>query len=128
MMQSIFKDLKYVSVYLDNILISSTNKEEHFKHLKEVFNRLRKNSLFTNIEKTNLFKKEINYLGHILIEDSIKTDLNKIEAISNWKTPTNYKEVQKILKVFGYYKRFIKDYTIYSVPLSKLSSKNAEFE
>ncbi|MGR0260983.1 reverse transcriptase family protein, partial [Klebsiella pneumoniae] len=40
-MDNIFRDLQFVFIYLDDILIASTSEDEHERHLETVFNRNR---------------------------------------------------------------------------------------
>ena len=42
---------KFVVVYLDNIIIYSRTFDDHLKHLREVFLRIRKAGLKLNLEK-----------------------------------------------------------------------------
>ena len=53
-------------VYLDNIIISSKNVDEHLKHLKDVSKRLKGMGLKITLEKYDLLQTEIHYLEHIL--------------------------------------------------------------
>lgn len=53
-------------VYLDDILIFSHSQEEHNQHCHMVLERLRKGQLFTNIEKCEFDRLEVEYLGYIL--------------------------------------------------------------
>ena len=67
-MNIVFKDMlgKGVHVYLDDLLISAETMEEHMKLLKEVFRRLRESNLKLKVDKTSFFRKEVEYLGHII--------------------------------------------------------------
>jgi len=35
--------------------------------------------------------QEVEYLGHILSQEGVKVDPNKIKAIKEWKVPTTIK-------------------------------------
>ena len=77
--------------------------------------------------KCKFFKKQIHYLGHIVSDNGIKTDLKKIEAIVNWPSPHTVHEVRKFLGFTNYYKKFVYKYAQIARPLNKLiSSKNAK--
>ncbi|GJZ62615.1 putative reverse transcriptase domain-containing protein [Tanacetum coccineum] len=56
--------------------------------------------------------------------DSIHVDPAKIEAIKNWAAPTTPTEVRQILRLVGYYRRFIEGFSLISKPLTKLIRKN----
>lgn len=53
-----------VVVYLDNIVIYSKTLNEHKKHLRIVFKRLRKYQLYVNKEKYEFYHSEIMFLKH----------------------------------------------------------------
>ena len=55
-------------------------------------------------------------------------DPQKIEAISNWEAPTNQTEVRRFLGSVGYYKRFIRNFSLIALPLHKLLKKIVRFE
>jgi len=73
----------FVLVFLDDILIYSKNEEEHKEHLKMVLQGIRKHKMYEKSSKYDLYKNQINYLGHIISEEGILVDLDKIEAIMN---------------------------------------------
>ena len=125
-MDEIFHDLiqgGYITVYLDNILIYSRTMDEHILICKEVLNRLQLHSLFLKPEKCDWFKKEIEYLGHIVSENSIKMDIGKVKAIIDWEAPKTKKGLQSFLGFANYYRRFIPHYGTIVEPLTKLMGK-----
>jgi hypothetical protein len=50
-------------------------------------------------------KKQIHYLGHIISEEGISMDPEKIEAIMNWPTPKNVIDVRYFMGLVGYYRK-----------------------
>ena len=62
-MDTIFKGLEFVVVYLDDVLVMSRSGEEHIEHLKIVFAKLREYNIKLRIDKCNFFKTELKYLG-----------------------------------------------------------------
>ena len=56
----------FVLVYLDNILIYSTSDDEHERHLRCIFDRLRKHVLHAKLSKYEFGMSEVDYLGHIV--------------------------------------------------------------
>lgn len=76
-------------IYLDDILVHGKTFADMITNLRSVFLRLRASGLKLNPSKCNLFRKEVQFLGHVLSSKGISPDPTKIEAISNWPTPTN---------------------------------------
>ena len=66
-------------------------------------------------------------LGHIISENGIEVDKEKIDLISKLPSPTNVKTVRQFLGHAGFYKRFIMDFSKISKPLYKLLEKDAKF-
>nr|GFC21760.1 reverse transcriptase domain-containing protein [Tanacetum cinerariifolium] len=60
--------------------------------------------------------------------EGVHVDPAKIAAIKNWATPTTPTEVRQFLGLAGYYRRFIKGFSLISKPLTKLNQKNKKFE
>ena len=122
LMNYVFKDLLDVCVlvYLDDILIFSKTREEHLKHIRIVFERLRKFKLFVNLKKCQFWLKEVLYLGFQLSNGSIKVDPAKIGKIRTMARPTNRKQVQQYLGFVNYFGRFIPNAAEILAPISNL--------
>lgn len=124
LMTCCFGDLNYINllIYLDDIIVFSKTFEEHLERLQVVFNRLREHGLKLKPSKCHLMKKEVQYLGHVVSAEGIRTDPEKISTVADWKRPTNRKEVQQFLGFTGYYRRFVGGYAKLVAPLYRLTS------
>ena len=132
MMDEILRDLDTHTVwYIDDILIYSghgtdsphpTGSEaEHKWAVERVLQKLLDHNLAVNLAKSEFHVKEINFLGYLLGDNTLRMEPGKIEAIQQWETPTRKKEVQAFLEFANYYRRFIQDYARHVKPLSELT-------
>jgi hypothetical protein len=96
LMNGIFRDYldKFVIVFLDDILIYSKSEEEHEKHLRMVLQVLREHQLYAKLSKCSFYQRQIHYLGHIISEEGIAVDPEKIRSIEGWPVPKNVSEVR----------------------------------
>ena len=62
-------------------------------------------------------------LGHKISRKGLEVDRAKIETIEKLPPPTLVKGVRSFLGHAGFYRRFIKDFSKISKPLSKLLEK-----
>jgi hypothetical protein len=102
---------KFVLVFVDDILVYSKNREEHEEHLRMVLQVLREHQLYAKFNKCDFFKKEIQYLGHVISVEGVTVDPAKIKEIMDWPTPRNVTEVRSFMGLDGYYRRFIKGFS-----------------
>lgn len=115
---SVFRDLPYVFVYIDDILVSSENPEEHKQHLKEVFDRLKQHSLTININKCQFGKQEVNFLGYTINQNGFTPMKNQLDKIINYNTPENIMELRRFLGMINYYMRCIPQAAHMLLPLN----------
>ena len=97
----------FVLVYLDDIIIISKNEEEHFKHIKIIFKKLKESGLKLKESKCDFFKREIHYLGHLISVDGIHPLPKKLDSICDMPKPRSPKEIKQFLGLTGYYRKFI---------------------
>ncbi|KAL5013852.1 hypothetical protein ScPMuIL_008122, partial [Solemya velum] len=113
-------NLQECLIYLDDVLVFSDTFDEHLKRLQGVFQRIEKHGLKLKPSKCEFFKTQVSYLGHIVSENGIRTDPEKIGAVATWPVPTNVKELRSWLGFTGYYRRYVKDYAKIVKPLNDL--------
>ena len=100
-------------------------EEFHIKVLKEIFQVCREQKLYLKPEKCLLMKKEILSLGHLVSGNDIRPDPVKVSGIKDWPVPKNVSQVRSFLGTTGYYRRFIKNYSMIARPLNDLLKKDA---
>lgn len=114
-------------IFLDDIIVFSHSLEEHISKLTQVFNRLRDHNLKLQPEKCNFLRKEVTYLGHLISQEGIKLDPNKIVAVSNFPRPTTQKSLKSLLGLTNFYRSHIQGYSDISHVLYALLKKNVNF-
>ena len=60
----VFRGLDFVYAFIDDVLIASSNPDEHKLHLRQVFQRLDQYGITANPKKCNFGQTEIDFLGH----------------------------------------------------------------
>ncbi|KAA3469673.1 DNA/RNA polymerases superfamily protein [Gossypium australe] len=115
-------------VFIDDILIYSRDENDHAKHLRTVLQILRDNQLYAKFSKSEFWLKEVGFLGHIVSGDGIRVDPSKISAIVDWKPPRNVIEVKSFLGLAGYYRRFLKGFSMIATSVTRLLQKDVKFD
>lgn len=75
---------KFVIVYLDDILIYSRSKEEHYEHLRKVLAVLRDYGFYCKRSKCEFGRTSLPYLGFVVSSKGVQTDPKKVQAITDW--------------------------------------------
>ena len=114
---------QFVVVFIDDILVYSKDAQEHEHHMRIVMEMLRENKLYDKLSKCDFCLKEVSFLGHIVLAKGIRVDPIKIEVVVNWKPPRNVTEVRSFLGLAGYYRRFVKGFSVIPSLLTKLLRK-----
>ena len=111
---------KFVAVYLDDILVFSATKEEHYKHLKIVLDILRQAELYCKIKKCTFMAREVKFLGHIVDENGLRPDPDKVAVVKQWPVPQNMKDLRSFLGLCNYFRKFIRGYAHLVFPMTEL--------
>ena len=107
-------------IYLDDLIIFSKTIAEHYARLEQVFERLRQVGLKLSPKKCSLLQKKVKYIGHIISENGVEADPDKISKVVEWPRPKSPEEVRQFLGFVGYYRKFIRDFAKIARPLTNL--------
>ena len=127
-MENLLQGLKYVAVYLDDILITGRSRAEHLKTLEELLNQLEKAGMRLKKSKCKFLITEIEYLGHRITKEGLKPTQLKVRAIAQAPRPKNVSELKAFLGLANYYGKFLPNLSTTLALLHKLLRKGARYQ
>nr|GEZ74311.1 reverse transcriptase domain-containing protein [Tanacetum cinerariifolium] len=128
-MMAIFHDMieQTMEVFMDDFSVFGNSFSTCLTNLEKMLKRCEDTKLALNWEKSHFMVKEGIVLGHKILKKGIKVDKSKTEVISKLRHPTTVKGIRSFLGHAGFYRRFIKDFSKISRPMTHLLEKNAPF-
>jgi hypothetical protein len=119
-MTAIFSDFikETMEVFMDDFLVHGTCFESCLKILEKVLERCGEIDLVLSWEKCHFMVKQGIISGHVISERGIEVDKAKIEMVEKFPPPTNIKSLRSFLWHAGFYRRFIKDFSKITKPLT----------
>ena len=128
-MHRILNDIVYkiCICYIDDIIVYATDNPQPVDRIDHVLDKLRSNGLKFKPSKCVLFRKEIDFLGHLVNAQSIQPQPEKLQATQEWPTPKCLSEVRAFIGLPSYYRRFVKDFAKTAKPLTALTKKGLKF-
>ena len=109
---------QFVVVFIDNILVYSKDRENHDTHLRVVLETLRKEQLYVKLSKCEFWLNEVSFLETLYRKK--ESEWIQREVVVEWKPPRNVTEVCSFLGLAGYYKRFVKGFSMIATPMMRL--------
>lgn len=125
--QNVLGHLPYVKVFIDDILIHSNTVELHETHVTNVLKILKNQNISINFNKSEFYKKEVKYLGHVISTSGIRPDITKLPHYKLLKSPKTKKQLQKILGYFNWFRNFIPNMSKITAPLTNKLQKDNKF-
>ncbi|KAL3969328.1 DNA (cytosine-5)-methyltransferase 3B [Sarotherodon galilaeus] len=119
----ILSGLPGVQCYLDDILCTGADDEEHLRNLDATLQRLKEYGLRVRKEKCDFFQSSVEYLGHVIDANGLHTAPSKITAIMDAPPPQNVSQLKSFLGLLNYYGRFIPNLASLLKPLHNLLRK-----
>lgn len=103
----LFRDLDFVYAYLDNILIASTDEQNHDEQVRQVLQRLDDAGIVINVAKCQYARRQVLFLGHSVNAEGIAPDVERVKAITNFPKPLEVRSLKRFLSMISFYRRCI---------------------
>ncbi|XP_057418383.1 uncharacterized protein LOC130712571 [Lotus japonicus] len=117
-----------MEVYVDDMIVKSVLGSNHHEDLMEAFGKIRKHNMRLNLEKCSFGIRGGKFLGFMITSRGIEINPNKCKAIHEMKSPSNVKEVQRLIGRIAALSHFLPHSGDKSAPFFKCLKKNAAFE
>jgi hypothetical protein len=117
-----------MEVFMDDFLVHGMCFESCLKNLGKVLERCGEIDLVLNWEKCHFMVKQGIVLGLVISGRGIKVDKAKIETVEKLPPPKNIKSLRSFLGHTGFYRRFIKDFSKITKPLTQLLQIDVEYD
>jgi hypothetical protein len=128
-MTAMFHDMMHCEIedYVDDIVVKSKTRGDHFGILKKVFERCRLYKLKMNPLKCAFGVSAGKFLGFLVHRRGIDVDPARASAIATMRPPTTHKELKSFLGKLSYIRRFIPGLAAVTSTFSPLLKKGASF-
>ena len=116
-----------LAYFIDDLIIFTRDVRSHIQVLGLLFQRLQWGNLKLTPRKCHFLREEVEYVGITLTKDGVKMNDSRIQHIKDLKPPTNRAELQSVLGMLNYSKKFCRGYSDIARPLYALLRKKAQF-
>ena len=106
-MDQVLRGLQFCYAYVDDILIASSDPDEHKQHLRLVLERLSEYGILINPAKCVLGVAHLEFLGHHVDSQGIRPLEQKVRVIRDFPQPTTQRKLREFLGLINFYHRFI---------------------
>jgi len=118
---------KCVKVYVDDMVVKSPSHHQHAQDLSTVFSALRQYNLCLTPDKCIFGVDRGKFLGFMLTQRDIEANPKKCNAIIEIRSPTNVKEVQRLIDRLNAISCFLPKLAEQTQPIIQLLKKSAKF-
>ena len=126
-MEDLLKDIPNVLVWIDDILLSGKNDEEHLKTLETVLQKLEMSGLRLNRNKCFFMEPEVTYLGQQINKHGVSPVRENVKAISDAPAPRTVSELRSYLGMINYYNHYLPQLSMVLNPLLRLLKKGTKW-
>ena len=128
LMDTILQNIPNVICYIDDILVTGKDDQDHLCNLASVFKQLQKYNIHIKKAKCEILQNSVEYLGHKIDAEGLHTTNSKLEAIVHAPEPRNIQELRSFLGLLNYYGKFIPNLATIIHPLNNLLQHNCKWQ
>lgn len=127
---TIFNNLikrRKILIFIDDFIIFSKDYNTNLEVLREIFHTVEQFSLRFNWKNCCFLQIKIEFLGHVIENNTVRPTQRKIEAVMKFPQPINAKQNQSFLGLTRYFGKYISNYSLIARPLSNLLKADVKF-
>ena len=126
-LQQALEGLEGVLCVADDVIIHGRDLKEHDDRLSKFLERCRERNIKLNKENSKLREKSMVFMGHLITEDGLQSDPEKVKAIATFPVPENVTELRRFLGMTNYLARYLPHVTEVIHPLQNLLRKDVSW-
>jgi hypothetical protein len=107
LMETVVAGLSNIIVYIDDLLLHSSQHPDHIRQLDVLLTRLISHVIKINLEKCVFGSTNVSYLGFRLTESGIKPGSDKLKAVAAAKPPANVHEIRQFLGLCNFFRTHV---------------------
>ena len=117
-------------LYMDDLIVGSKCKEDHFRDLQCLLQRLKDKGLLLNKNKCKFGEPSLTFFGHVVDPRGISIPTQQVEAINRFPVPTTPKEIERFLGICAFFHSFVRHALWKMAPLTQLTNifRQKDFE
>ena len=125
-MTAIFSEFceNIAEVFMDDFSVYGKSFDDCLSKLDRVLQRCEQTNIVLHWEKCHFMVNECIILGNKISERGIEVNKAKVDTIEKMPCPKDIKGIRSFLGHAGFYRRFIKDFSKISRPLTNLLQKD----
>ena len=123
LMQKALKGLKFVCIYIDDVLVYSSTFAEHLGHLRLLLEAFRAHHLYARLDKCIFAANQVTFCGHTVSHNLIRMEQDKVEAVRTWLPPTSIAQLRSFLGFVNFYRKFLRKIADVAAPLNARASR-----
>ena len=128
LMENLLQGIPGITVYVDDICVTGRTDEEHLQHLEETLKRLKTAGMRLKRAKCEFLLSSVEYLGHVISAEGLRTSDSKVKAILKAPAPQNVADLRSFLGLVNYYAKFLPDLATVLAPLYQLLQKHKKWK
>jgi len=126
-MDTILQDIPGAMCYIDDIIVTGKDEEDHLRNLAKVCERLEQHGIQLKQAKCEFMQSSVEYLGYRIDAEGLHATNDKLQAIVEAPPPKNVHELRSFLGMLNYYGKFIPNLASIIQPLNALLGKDCRW-
>ena len=132
-MQELIEGLHGIEVIADDFTVVSFGdtfaeaSRDHDKNLEAFLHRCEDRGIILNLDKVQLRKQEVPFIGHVATSRGLSIDPHKVLFIMEMPQPKDIAAVQRLLGLYQYLSKFLPNLSDITKPLRECTQKDSEW-